>query len=746
VTFLKKNSSSDSWAAKNDLIRVECHQEIAKLQAKQNNYDEAIKHNQEIIRLYKRQSDYRDWTSCPYDRSIIQTNRNMSEMFRKGGKFEDAYKLQEENLKLIGRNSEYSDWRKSPMDAEMVKSYRAMSAIRAEQGKLPDAIKLQDQMHQLLQRKYYFSDYGTSEVDDLRANYHADVSQLYARAGDMPRAIAERNKEIALYKRQTQYSSLTTNSEDAKLFVAQRELIKCLKAYGKTEDALEIQSEQYRLLRRNKTSAKPAELAACCERIAEGYESIGRSERGISWRKNAMHEVGRTAPEYGAIRDRLSEAYKKVGKDLRLEEAAEAQASFAKSDRLEKFANVLSRLPRQLSVSVGADGTKLSTNDLGELLSVMPGTMLDVTLKEMFAKVAPPDEVDKCVSGVLKLIADTNEISFKGNRVQLERKEAGTIPFATDVLIAKIENIRFAKTMKFDVEVDPNDPTRISLNNIEGLDAEGTSGMGGISKPLKLPISSISVFEKVDASGKRNRILSVGGIDKIIAENVSEEESKAFQDTIKLASQSVAKLGKGDISGVIETMSGSSLDTAHKAILSDISSIRKVGRDFHLDLRNGGSYRMSSLANGATINGDDPIITIDRSVDLYIPSSTYSLDLSSISGLSIKAGGKLGGLFGSGGIWNARLEKLYFGGNVSGNRALNIGFDNGIKSLWVDVTSTFAPAPNSTLHLTLNNPIGGKRESVSMRFDGTGKVKTGDAIEEGAYLFLEGLRRGWLPD
>lgn len=760
LAVANKGESTDyNWAQKKDGLKIECHNAIAATLLKNGKGEDAVKEYQETLKLIKRQSGYSDY-GCPQDKDIIAIQSKMAEALVKAGKNDEAVKVYEQNLTTLKRQRGYSDYSSSPLDNDVIRTQRSIAQIRAGQGRYDDAFKALEENFKLLDRKYSLTGYGDNKAAGAHAQYRSDMADLYAkraesrkddpnaRNADYDKALKERQKELEIYKREQDYDYRNAKSLDPNIFAAQRETAKYLKALGKDEEALQLERKQTYLMQR--AEAKPADIALCQQKIAAGYEKLGKMDQAIEMHKAACYSL-QGKEGYTAAHDRLAEVYKKVGKDIRVEEAREDKEAFERCDAIEKFPYIFSKLPNKLAIETSAEGTKLSTDNLPKLLEAAPGMMLDKVLKNALSLGKSPEETEKIAEALMQALRDTTEVSIKGNKIEFTRKSTTEIPYGADLgPLGKVNGIKMGQKISFELEADPADPGKVRIKDIQGISAVGERpNFFDKSKPptaFSIDLKTIEIADQKNKEGKTDRVLSINGIPIKLAENVSEDDSAAFKEHLKLMTDTLGKLGKGDLYGLLQMLGANEIPQALKDLFTDVKAIKKDGGNIHLDVKKEHVMTVGDFTGGAAINGN-PTVTIATAVDFYMsPNSKHSIDLMDIKGITINSDGWMGRLLGKDGHLKANLSKVYVSGQVDGDRSVSFGFDKGLHDIWVKLNAQGQPRANSTISLRVDNPIGGKKESIDIKVDENGQLSAGSVASEGLYLLLEGLRKGWMPD
>ncbi|MBX9687041.1 MAG: tetratricopeptide repeat protein, partial [Candidatus Obscuribacterales bacterium] len=349
-----KGESEYSFSQKKDPVKIECRNGLAELLAKNGKNEEAVKEWQESIKLIKKQSGYSDYLASPQDKAIIKTQNKIADALLQAGKPDEALKMHEQNIAVLKRQRDYSDYLNSDLDFDIMRVQKSIADIKLSQNKFDEAQKALDENYKVLERKYLNTVFPKPEVVSAHAQYRKDMADLFslkanrsgsdavAQSKNFERAVQERQKEIDIYKKAAESDWRNPEAFDGKIFAANKEMIKDLKSQGKEEDALKIQEQQLRLLRR--AEVKPAELGACYQQIAAGYDKIGQSEKAISMQKEACRNLS-ASEAYPVARERLAELYKKAGKDIRVEEAREDKECFDRCDAIEKFPYLFNKLP-----------------------------------------------------------------------------------------------------------------------------------------------------------------------------------------------------------------------------------------------------------------------------------------------------------------------------------------------------------------------------------------------------------------
>ena len=752
-----KGESDYNWAQKKDSLKIDCRSAMAETLMKMGKPEEAIKEYQQNIKLLKLQSGYSEYSASPQDKAIIATQIKTAEALVKAGKQDDAVKVYEQNMAMIKRQRDYSDYSPSKWDRDVVQTQRAIAKIRTEQGRYDDAFKALAENQKLLDSKYHMTSYGDKTAVGAFTQYHADMANLYAkraeskkddpaaRNADYDKAVQERQKELDIYKRYQSWDS-RDKTQDPYVFAAQRDIAKFLQASGKEEEALKMQEKQIPILER--AGAKPAEVAACIQKIADGYEKLGKLDTAISMHKQACYKLeGKEG--YQEARERLAATYAKAGKDIRTEEAREDKEAFDRCDEVEKFPYIFNKLPNKLAIETSAEGTKLSTDNLPKLFEAAPGLMLDRVLKEAFAAGQTPEQAEKTAAAIMQALRDTTDISIKGNKIEFTRKNASEIPFSQELPIGRVNAIRMGEKVSFEIETDPKDPSKIRIKNIQGITALGDRpSLIPLDKsrvPMSIGIRSLEVYEQ-DNGGSRDRMLSVNGLPGTKLEgNVSDSDSAKYRASMKLMTDTIGKLGKGDMNGLLEMLGAGGIPQPLKDLFTDVTAIKKDGGNIHMDLKKPHEMTAGDFTGGAQVDGN-PRVAISSSVDFYMsPSSKYSVDISSIKGITFKSDGWMGRLLGSDGHVAANLDHIYIGGQSGGERSFGIGFDRLLRDLSVRLTAQGAPAASSTIRITVDNPIDSKKkETIRIKVDRNGEFSASNIAEEGFSFLLESVRRGLL--
>lgn len=758
LAVAEKGESDYIRPQRKDSSKVECRKAMAAMHIKSGKIDEAIKDYQEIVELLKRQSGYSVY-GCPQDKDIVATQGKMADSFVKAGKWEDAAKVHEANLAIIKRQWGYSDYSESAFDNDVLQTQRAIARIRIAQGRYDEAFKTLDENCRLLDRKYR-SYGGDNKAGGAYAQYYGDIADAYAkrassrtddmkaRNSDYDEAFKAREKELEIYNRARGYDYGTTL--DANIFAVQREMANYLKEQGKDHDALRLQEKQIYLLERAETN--PEDIAICMEKIAGEYEKLGELDRAVLMRKSACYKLeGREG--YAVARELLAETYRKDGKDIRVEEAREDKEEFDRCDAIEKFPYIFSKLPRRLAIETSDEGTKLSMDDLPRLLETVPGMMLDRVLRDALCVGKSPEEAEKIAEAIMLALRETTDIFITGNKIEFIRKSAAEIPYGVDLgVLGKVSSIKLGEKISFELAVDSADSGKVSFKNIQGISAQGQRprlslsllGQSGPSsmQPFSVSFSTLEISERSKKDATRDRMLSIDGMPPITLQaNVSDADSASYRQRLNTMTETLGKLGKGDLNGLLRMLGGDKIPHALKELFADVTAIKKDGGRMHMDLKKAHVMAISDFAGGGALDGN-PTVMISSAVDFYMsPSTTHSFDLSNIRGITLSSDGWLGRLLGERGHLTANLSMVFIGGQIDGNRGLNIGFERGLHSLWVKLNGEGQPKPNSTIHATLDNPVGGKRETIDIKVDENGNLSKSDILGEVLYLLLEGIRR-----
>jgi hypothetical protein len=736
LSKLQGSRDAYKWESKQDIAMMACHDEMARILMKQGKFEMA---KQQLEQAFTLSELMRAPVRLSDEQLSIKMNAkvHLAEVYLYTGQAKKSLELYMQAVPLLQELRRNCDARAElDMDKRLYAAYRGIANAKATNGDISGAIKDQQDLQYRILRDYRYPS-SKSPVDMELAQCRRDLAELHLRKGDYKAAVAEIEEEIKIYERGRTHSAQPNYEVGTRVFNAQNRLVAIFEQNNQPLDSINVRKVQLANIVQSLNPTK-RQIAECQQAISMAYEGMNDRESAIYWQKCANYNVRDDKDVSQQYQDRLKCLYAAEGKELRVEEAKEDKESFEKLDKASKLPYLLYKLPEELDIrAVPGEGTTIKTNDFQKLLNVGPGNDVGLLFADALRDSLPPETLEKTLPGLIEMTKAIKELKFKGNRLEITMDREVEVPFPLQLPIGQIQHLKVGPKLSFNIEVDPIDPSKLILTNVEGLKIATVVKYNGVDFPVPPVVPDRLSFQDKIESGVRKRYIGISTIpdrDKPInafplPNPVSDDSALKFQHNIKQLVSFRDALGKGEMGGILGLFGQNDLSEGEKAMVQKIVAIKKgknsdkYGSTYEVAFSVPHSVNIAEFV-GNTARGITPMLHFDQNVSFRIMKEKYSLDLRGASGIRVE------GIFQDVMSWDAQLLGVEIGiVHADGTRSFEVRSDGALGCVQVKLDSDWKLAPNTKAWVGMRQKGQDRLKDYSIQISGAGKPDDFDLAE-----------------